>query len=140
MTQIKREYIRHPSNIPLEVVLGKISEACLALDVAEGGLCFISEHAADLQQGITIAFPLCTPTFTVDGFVRWCLKTGNQYLVGVAFRSDAINYAVRMVEQVCHIENYREQIKQQQGIELSSQEAANQWIQKYAAEFPSSYS
>ena len=41
-----------------------------------------------------------------------------------------------MIEQICHIENYRQLIKKEQGIELSSEQAAKQWIQKYAHTFP----
>ncbi|MDY6992513.1 MAG: hypothetical protein SVR94_07890 [Pseudomonadota bacterium] len=45
-----------------------------------------------------------------------------------AFRS-------RMLEQVCQIEKYRQSLEQQ-GRTISIEEAAMEWISRYAAEFP----
>ena len=45
-------------------------------------------------------------------------------------------YAVRMVEQVCHIESYRQRLSQERGRDISSEEAAQEWISHYAADFP----
>jgi hypothetical protein len=41
-----------------------------------------------------------------------------------------------MVEQVCHIENYRKKILAETGTVLTSEQAAKEWIFHYAKEFP----
>ena len=41
-----------------------------------------------------------------------------------------------MIEQICHIEHYRHEIEQVEGRKLNSEEAAREWIQRYASEFP----
>jgi hypothetical protein len=41
-----------------------------------------------------------------------------------------------MVEQICCIEHYREEILLNEGRELSCEEAATEWISTYAAQFP----
>jgi len=41
-----------------------------------------------------------------------------------------------MVEQICHIEDYRSRIKKGQGLDLTSEQAASQWISEYADTFP----
>ena len=41
-----------------------------------------------------------------------------------------------MIEQVCHIEHYRKEVMLREGRELSAQEAAREWISKYAGDFP----
>ena len=47
-------------------------------------------------------------------------------------------FRARMVEQVCHIEQYRHEILKNEGRKLSSEAAALEWIQKYAPLFPGS--
>ena len=41
-----------------------------------------------------------------------------------------------MIEQICHIEHYRAEVEGKEGRELSSQEAAKEWISSYAGDFP----
>jgi hypothetical protein len=43
-----------------------------------------------------------------------------------------------MVQQVCSIENYRREVQQREGRALTTQEAASEWIAKYAGRFPDS--
>ena len=47
-------------------------------------------------------------------------------------------FRARMVEQVCHIEQYKHQVLKKEGRKLSGEEAALEWIQKYAPQFPGS--
>ena len=41
-----------------------------------------------------------------------------------------------MIEQVCYIENYRRKVKEEQGRELDSKQAAMEWIARNASDFP----
>jgi hypothetical protein len=41
-----------------------------------------------------------------------------------------------MVEQLLHIESYRREIEQQEGRPLTTEEAAREWIGRYASSFP----
>jgi hypothetical protein len=43
-----------------------------------------------------------------------------------------------MVEQVCYIENYKKMVYQTEGRQLTTEEAAMEWIGKYASQFPGS--
>jgi hypothetical protein len=43
---------------------------------------------------------------------------------------------MRMLEQVCHIESYRKQVRVNEGRELNDEEAALEWISRNAAGFP----
>ncbi|MFW5450957.1 MAG: PilZ domain-containing protein [Methylophagaceae bacterium] len=137
MVSLDRQFIRHPTDIPLEFNVGNSVEKLQIKDVAEGGLCFVSQDNIDTGEIIHIVIPICDPKFDADGVVRWCKKDGTAFLVGVAFQQESVTFAVRMVEQLCHIEKYRQKIKAEQGIELSSEQAAMEWIRKYAHKFPS---
>ena len=45
-------------------------------------------------------------------------------------------FLARMVEQICHIEDYRQSVCRVEGRRLSAEEAAVEWIAQYAAQFP----
>ena len=63
-------------------------------------------------------------------------RDGAGYEVGVSFLDPEDVFRARMVAQVCFIEDYRRSIARAEGRELSSEEAAGEWIAKYAHKFP----
>ncbi|MDH5357309.1 MAG: PilZ domain-containing protein [Gammaproteobacteria bacterium] len=137
MTIENRKYIRHPSNIPLLFSLKNEVKRTRTKDVSEGGLCFFCQHAIDKGEIIRIAIPLSRLEFEADGIVCWCKQDGDGYLVGITFQEDSVAYSVRMIEQICHIEDYRLKVKTEKGVELTSEQAAQEWITQYAHTFPS---
>jgi hypothetical protein len=58
------------------------------------------------------------------------------YELGVTFLDAEDAFRARMVEQLCHIEDYRRSVMRTQGRELSLDEAATEWIEKFAEDFP----
>lgn len=58
------------------------------------------------------------------------------YDVGIELLNRDDAFRARMVEQVCHIEKYRRTVKETQGRSLTGEEAAMEWIGKYASTFP----
>ncbi|RKZ92347.1 MAG: PilZ domain-containing protein [Gammaproteobacteria bacterium] len=137
MKSDNRQYIRHPSTIPLAFNIKHHVGNTRVTDVGEGGLCFVCQNPIKEGEHIHIKISCLQPDFDADGVVRWCCKQGNNdYLIGVAFQEQEVAYSVRMIEQICHIENYRKSVKKEQGIELSGEQAAEQWIKKYAHVFP----
>ena len=76
------------------------------------------------------------PMFTTLGRVVWCKANDKGYQLGVAFLDQDDAFRTRMVEQICHIENYRNNASAVEGRQLSVEEAAAEWIDRYAAHFP----
>ncbi|EGL55053.1 hypothetical protein MAMP_02047 [Methylophaga aminisulfidivorans MP] len=136
MIEELRRFIRHPSSVPIQVKLGEQHQQRSLKDVSKGGLCFCSAAPIAVGTLVEINILACKPGFTAKGIISWCKPEGNQYLVGVNFQSKAMTYALRMVEQICYIEDYRKRISANTGRQLTSDEAALEWIQKYAADFP----
>ena len=54
----------------------------------------------------------------------WCREERGNYLIGLKFSEEETAYAVRMVEQLCYIEHYKQNIKQSQGRELTGEEGS----------------
>jgi len=133
-----RRFIRHPSQIPIDVnVIDQQLETCESsmVNVGAGGLCFSSNKALKKGNNVHISIPVELSPFEVVGQVAWCQEHNDRYIVGVSFPDDAAAFSVRMVEQVCHIEQYRLD-QEASGRAMTSEEAAQEWVDKYAADFP----
>jgi len=136
MENIERQFIRHPTAVPILFNVGNKAETITAKDIGDGGLCFVSQHSIKAGEPIDITIPICHPEFHAHGIVRWCKHNGNTFLIGVAFQQESVVFAIRMVEQICHIKNYRKKILAETGVALTDEQAAKEWISHYANEFP----
>jgi hypothetical protein len=137
---VSRQFVRHPAAIPIAFSLsGNNSKKTLQSplkNVSQGGLCFLSPQAVPLNCVIHLYIPVSEPPFEVDGRTVWCQRLADGFDVGVQFEDASSEYAVRMVEQVCHIRQYQKDVLSKEGRVLSDEEAAMEWIEKYAADFP----
>jgi len=132
-----RSFIRHPTDIPIEIRLEDRSCQHEPLrNVSRGGLCFLHPQAAPVGSQVVVRIALTSPPFEAACRVTWCQADGNAWQVGVEFLDQDILFRLRMVEQICHIEHYRRTVSESQGRALSSQEAALEWIERYAEAFP----
>lgn len=133
-----RQYIRHPSQIPIEYSISDTVEPNKKPlnNISTGGLCFRSDNSIKDGTEVMIHIPFIKPTFTVKGVVAWCHKKNGNYDVGVKFMDSASEFRMRNIEQVCHIEQYRKEESQKKGRRISAEEAAKEWVAKYAKDFP----
>ena len=133
-----RQFIRHPAEIPIEV--GNADQLAGAapqvVNVSHGGLAFQSDVALAAGLIVEVRIPSMFPMFTTLGRVVWCKAFEQRYQLGVAFLDQDDAFRTRMVEQICHIENYRNMVSLTEGRQLSVEEAAAEWIDKFAAQFP----
>lgn len=137
-----RRFIRHTADVPIEVRAVPGSDAVVVqqgTNVSEGGLAFVSDACLDEEGTIEVRIPEVDPPFEAQARVVWCKpEDDGRYLVGVQFLDARDEFKARMVEQVCTIEKYRKDVLEQEGREISAQDAAAEWIQKYAGRFPTS--
>lgn len=133
-----RQYIRHPTDIPLHFCLADDAEHedPHPRDISAGGISFSTEEWLEPGQNLNIRIEVNQQPFSIDGKVVWCHPQNDHYLVGVCFQSSEEAFAVRMVEQVCHIEHYREVVRRQEHRDLTTEEAAREWIKRHARDFP----
>lgn len=133
-----REYIRHPSSIPLEVTLldQHVAQQDVLNNVSVGGLSFCSREEVNAGSRVAIRIPSMHDSIEVVGRVVWCRRNGRCYDVGVSFSDHQEAFRTRMVEQICHIERYKDDVQRREQRELSSEQAAAEWISKYAGSFP----
>jgi len=134
-----RSYIRHPSDIPIEY---QADAGCAdgsrerLKNISQGGLSFCSRCALPVGAAITLRISRVQPDFAVGGHVVWCRAESGVYEIGVAFRNPSDLFQVRMVEQICHIEQYKADVLLSEGRRLNGEQAALEWIEKFARDFP----
>jgi hypothetical protein len=132
-----RRYIRHPSSLPIEFAVDQVPARRERLkNVGGGGLCFHARVSVSPGSRIHLVIPVRRAPFELDGIVTWCRNADDGYEVGVSFQGDVQHFVLRMVEQICYIEHYRREMLEREGRELTSEEAAREWIERYADRFP----
>lgn len=134
-----RQYIRHLVDLPLAMSLppGEPLGGCQGHDLGLGGLGFRCATAMAPGQAVEIGIDCVQPPFHAQGRVVWCrphLAGGHE--VGVRFENSEEAFRARMVAQVCAIEDYRCQVRREQGRQLDLEQAAAEWVQRFAADFP----
>jgi hypothetical protein len=102
-------------------------------DICTGGLCFYSKAPLEPGAQIHLLIPISGDPFEGEGFVVWSRMEGEEYSIGVQFYDATIAYSPNMVNQICHIEDYRHRLQVKEGRLLSSEEASREWFQKYVA-------
>jgi hypothetical protein len=137
-----RKYIRHPTDVPIQVTLDLVeidsddSEDETLTNVSLGGLSFNSKQPLDVGLKVSVCIPVLEEDNYLAGTVVWCEKSKNGYEIGLEFEGKKDVFRLRMIEQICHIEHYRKEIQLAEGRELNSEDAAKEWITRYAGEFP----
>lgn len=134
-----RSYIRHPSDIPIEYQTdtdGRGVGRDRLNNISRGGLSFTSARELAAGTVIKIRISHVQPAFEVKGQVAWCHREGDGFVIGVAFIEAGDLFRVRMVEQICHIEHYKAAVLANEGRNLNGEQAAREWIQKFAGDFP----
>ncbi|MBD3322629.1 MAG: PilZ domain-containing protein [Chitinivibrionales bacterium] len=133
-----RQFIRHPSDVPIKYTVPESSSKSRQQlkNISKGGICFVSSDTMPPGSTIKISFPHINDTYEADGRVVWCRKVNGHCEIGVAFKDESTKFCVRMVEQICHIEHYRKEVLRKNGRMLSGEQAAAEWINKHAGNFP----
>jgi Tfp pilus assembly protein PilZ len=134
----RRAFIRHTAGVPIEVrtVPGAPARTRESVNVSTGGLSFTTDEELEVGSTIEVRIPEVDPPFEAPARVVWASPEGERHCVGVQFLEASDAFRVRMVEQVCSIERYRREVEEEEGRTLTSQQAAAEWIGKYAGRFP----
>ena len=133
-----RRYIRHPSDIPIEFSVADMPQRDKdeLINISYGGLSFQSHIRLDRGMVMNIRIPLVQPPLEARVQVKWCRRNGEIFDIGVSFIDLEEAYRTRMVEQICHIEHYKREVLEKEGRELSGEQAAMEWISRFAETFP----
>jgi hypothetical protein len=108
-------------------------------NMSYGGLSFVSDEHYAPGDVLEVAFPDLRHPGHVRGEIVWSEALDanpGSYLHGLKFLDENEHHRARLIEQICHIESYRRTQELHYGRSLAPQVAAEEWIAKYAARFP----
>lgn len=135
-----RKFVRHPSSIPIELSIDR--ERCCGPmhmhNLSSAGIACRVEQALPVGSTVQVRIPLIWPDYRGCGVVVWCRQHGDGYEAGIRFaEADALK--TKMVEQLCQIEQYRQQLAVERGEDIDDEEAAREWIRRHAREFSATF-
>jgi hypothetical protein len=133
-----RKFIRHPTQVPIDISIEEVDcgfTDSTMLDISAGGLAFRVPRSLDVGTKVTISLRDLWPDYQAQGHVVWCREFGGNYEAGIQFLEADEAFKARMVAQFCQIEDYKREMQLNEGRMLSSEEAAREWIGRYAEEF-----
>lgn len=135
-----RRFIRHPSDIPIEYCFTEVPvcQQDPISNVSLGGLSFHARSFVEPDQWLILRIPVDEKHFEMKAQVKWCEACDGDsgFDVGVQFSNSSQAFSARMVEQICHIEHYKNKVKAEEGRILTGEQAAAEWIEKFAESFP----
>lgn len=133
----KRRFYRHPLNFPIQFSEAESPSCSTAIDISEGGICFLSERAIAKGLPVKVKIPVGDQIFTIEGQVAYSTKvaSSNRYRTGVAFAGSMDAFRAKLAEEMLQVKIYQKKISQQMGVEITEEEAAKRWIEKYAKTF-----
>ena len=132
-----RRHERFDTSIPIQFQKSDIQTQLPSalINISLGGLSFSLAEPITIGNTVNISIDHVVPPVQLKGTIRWCRKFTEQYEVGLEFNDLDDPFLSRMLRQVCEIEKYRTNQLQQHNRELTSQQAAEEWIKDYAADF-----
>jgi hypothetical protein len=131
-----RQYVRHPTELPVRVTTGTGSPLAglasrRACNVSAGGLAFLSEKPLPAGSVLQLRIDAVEPAFEAAARVIWCRQRGPGYEAGVEFLDGAAVTRAQMVEQVCRIEMYRRSVFEHEHRELTDEETAYGFVRRF---------
>ena len=100
-----------------------------------GGVCVPSPLGYQPGTPLQVRVRLDGSELRYHGLVLWRRAGGGAFELGLGFATDESAFRARIVEQLCHIEAYRQRALAR-GETLDFEGAAARWIARYSNGFP----
>ena len=131
-----RRHVRHVTGIPIEVTLGQchthFADGDRVGNISAGGMCFVADDRFEPGEPIQVRIPILDRETQLDARVVWCSGSERGYQTGLEFDDSERGNQLRMIDQIRQIESYRREVKQIDGLVLSAEQAAREWMLRYA--------
>ncbi len=132
-----RKHGRHITGVPIEVSSAQVPvdvddcEDATITNISLGGLSFTANARLDIANPIEVHFPVLREDRVLGARVVWCEKMPRGYEVGLEFDHPEEIDRLKLVEHICHIENYRKEIESREGRKINSEQAALEWVSRF---------
>ncbi len=113
-----------------------ISRSDSLREIGSAGLVCRLQRVLESGTPVRLSISVVQPVLQCDGHVVWCRPEDDHFVAGVKFLHRVDPFRARMIWQVCCVEQYRRTVREREGRTLTQQEAAAEWIGRFAADFP----
>lgn len=135
----RRRESRYNPDVPIEVEveLGKIIHITKDSlnNISISGLSFYFSFSIDAGRQIRINIPLGRSMFVIKAEVMWCEQKDAGYNIGAKFLEPSDAFKAKIYSQIRLIEEYKRDLLEKEGRDLTFNEAANEWIRLFAWKF-----
>ncbi len=128
--------IEHPSDIPLLLEQSTPPPHLRYVIARNGCLSCFDAHKHEPGSLLRISLPDLNDDYWAWVRVHWCCKQADNFQLGLDFLDREQAFRFRLGEQIAQINLYRQQIHSEEGRWLNQEQAAKEWIGKFAAAFP----
>lgn len=106
-------------------------------DICEGGLCFLWDDYLETGIPVHITIFMKAARFELNGRVAYSKreKDTGYYRTGLTFMDADNAFKAKLAEETREILDYQQMVSRVQGHEVPVEEAAEEWIAKYAERF-----
>jgi hypothetical protein len=149
MASEKRACVRHIIKLPIRFREVKTSTKTATdfkkshtKNFSEGGLLFLSSGPYAVGTVLELSFPVKDQIFKMRGKVAHAMRDpeSGRFRIGICFSRAHHVFKVKMAEQLHQIDCFRKTLSEEQGREVTEEEAAEHWIHKFSSEFSEFYS
>ncbi|GMQ96430.1 MAG: hypothetical protein BMS9Abin15_0101 [Gammaproteobacteria bacterium] len=127
-------YYVHPTAIPIRY---RFAHQTTEPETSQPfGLCFHCGAALPEGTSLEVMVEVCDEVQCFHGCVDWSRRDGDTWQVGLGLTNQDDVFRARMVEQLCHIEAWRQQVSAEEHRELTPENAALEWIEHFSSDFP----
>ena len=128
-----RQYIRHPTKIPIQCTTphGRLNDNPVMRNVSKSGMCFTTGTKIEANSNIELTIPFLGTEIEIAGTIMWCHDMDDFYELGVRFDDGISDLAKVLMDRLCNVEQYRQQVKERERRELTSTEAGREWMEKF---------
>ena len=137
--QYRRKHQRYLIQTPLKYQdlrsLKSGSSSCC--DISSGGISFLAHESLAKGASIQVTIPVNDQVFKRTGHVAYSnhMANVNRYRTGLEFEDEVAGFNTKLEEQQFKIKYYQDQLSQELKREISEEEAARRWVDKYMRQF-----
>lgn len=134
----KQRFIPHPGEFPISYRRAECTHSAINIPVENPyvGLSFQGDDAVESGTVLDVTIRVGCEDHTFRGQVVWVRPLDRRHEFGLCFAHEDDAFRVRNLEQVCHIEIYRRRLCEINGCSIDVERAAQEWIEKFSAQFP----
>lgn len=130
-------FIQHPAAVAVRLCTTSDHDS-LGMDLVahgRGGVCVPSALGYQPGTPLQVRVSVDGSELSYRGLVLWRRSRRRAFELGLAFATADAAFRARMIEQLCHIDAYRQRALAR-GRSLDFEDAAAEWIDRYSGSFP----